>query len=199
MLSNPAMPDCDLSSYCLADHPGLYMKRKHPMSVQAIAGVSPGTESRVMAVFPSIAATAPGMLLGQLYDCLPVRIFGVKLSSLLFALPTAPIGALIFLLTKATGKRYVLTNRSLQVWTSLGSRRISSIPLSEIGSVTVEQLPGQVFFRAADIRIKAANGQTLLVLPGVPDFGSFKNAIECTLRSHRLVKSSMDTINARRS
>lgn len=169
------------------------------MSVQAIAGVSPATESRVMAVFPSIAATAPGMLLGQLYDCLPVRIFGVKLSSLLFALPTAPLGALIFLLTKATGNRYVLTNRSIQVWTSLGSRRISSIPLSDIGSVSVEQRPGQVFFRAADIRIKAANGQTLLVLPGVPDFGSFKNAIECTLRSHRLVKSSMDVINARRS
>lgn len=169
------------------------------MSVQAIAGVSPATESRVMTVFPSISAFSGGCLLGKICDSIPVRILGLKLSTLLFALPLAPFGAVMFLASKALGHRYVLTNRSVQIWTSLGTQRISSLPLSDIASVEVLQRPGQSFFRAADIRLKATNGQTLMSLRGVGDFGSFKNAIERMLQSHRLVKSSLAAINARKS
>lgn len=169
------------------------------MSVQAIAGVSPSVESRIMTVYPSVSATAPGRMLGQLYDSIPIRIFGPKLSVLLFALPMAPIAALLYLATKATGKRYVLTNRSVQIWASLGAHRIGSVDLSQIHDVELDQLPGQAFYRAADIRLKAANGQTLLRLPGVGDAGAFRNAIQSAMQARRLVQSSMNTIAARKS
>ena len=57
-------------------------------NVQAISGVSAGVENVVMTVYPSIAATGIGRLLGCLYESIPSRICGIKLSNLLFTLPT---------------------------------------------------------------------------------------------------------------
>ena len=71
------------------------------MSVQAIAGVSPTSESRIMTEFPSVAASGIGRLIGQIMDSIPLSIFGVKLSYLLFGLPLAPLGMLLFLLEQA--------------------------------------------------------------------------------------------------
>ncbi len=169
------------------------------MSVQAIAGVSPSVESRIMTVYPSISATAIGRLLGQIYDCLPIRIFGPKLSTLLFVLPTAPLAAPLYLLTKVFGNRYILTNRSVQIWASLGSRRIASVDLSEIDSVELDLLPGQAFFNSADILMKGTNGRTLLRLPGVGSAGAYRNAIQRTMQARRLVQSSLTTISSRKS
>jgi hypothetical protein len=188
----------EATSYSSASAGTLSRIESSPMSVQAIAGVSPRTESRVMTVFPSISSTALGATLGWLYGCLPLRIFGPKLSTLLFALPTAPLGALMFLWTKVKGDRYVLTNQSLQIWNALGTKRLKTVPLAEIQSISTHQSPGQEFFRAADIRLQGANGQTLAVLKGVAEYAPFLNAIEVTLQSHRLVKSSLATIAARK-
>lgn len=168
------------------------------MTVQAIAGVSPTAEAKIMTVYPSISATAIGRLLGQLYDCIPIRVFGPKLSAVIFALPTAPIAALLYLLTKATGQRYVLTNRSVQVWASLGNHRISTVDFSQIETVELEQLPGQAFYRASDIKLKAANGQTVLRLPAVGDAGAFRNAIQRAIEARKLVQSAMTRIAARK-
>ncbi len=168
------------------------------MSVQAIAGVSPGSESKIMTVYPSVSATAIGRMLGQLYDLIPIRIFGPKLSTLLFALPMAPIAAMLYLVTKVTGNRYVLTNRSVQIWASLGAQKIGSVDLSQIDDVELVELPGQAFYRAADLRLKAANGQTLLRLSGVGDAGSFRNAIQRAMQARRLVQASLTTIAARK-
>lgn len=151
-----------------------------------------------MTVYPSISATFIGRLLGLLYDCIPIPIFGPKLSTLLFALPTAPLAALVYLLTKATGTRYILTNRSVQVWSSLGSHKIGSVELSDISEIELDPQPGQAFFRASDIRVKAANGQTLLTLPGVASPGAFRNAIQRAVQARNLVQSSMSTISARK-
>ncbi len=167
------------------------------MSVQAIAGVSATTESKIMTEYPSVGATAIGRLLGQIYSCIPIRIFGIKISTLLFVLPTAPLAAPIYLLSKALGNKYVLTNRSVQIWSSLGAQKVRQADLLEIASVELDQLPGQSFFRAADVRLKAANGQTVLLLPGVADAGAFRNAIQRAIESRRLVQSSLNTINAR--
>lgn len=169
------------------------------MSVQAIAGVSPTAESRIMTVYPSVSATFPGRVLGRIYNCIPIRIFGPKLSTLLFALPTAPLAAPLYLLTKVFGNRYTLTNRSVQIWASLGAQKISSVDLNQINRVELDELPGQAFFRAADIRLKAANGQTLMRLAGVGDAGAFRNAIQCAIDSRRMVQSSLSTIAARKS
>ncbi len=167
------------------------------MSAQAIAGVSPTLESRIMTEFPSVGATAPGRLIGQLLDSIPVHILGIKVSYIVFGLPLAPVGLLLFLLNRL-GSRYILTNRSVQIWSTMGSQRTSTVDLNEIASVELEELPGQSFFRAADIRIKAASGQTIMRLSGVADAGAFRNAIQGAVQSRRLVQSSMATIAARK-
>ena len=89
------------------------------MSVQAIAGVSPSSEARIMTEFPSVAASGIGRLVGQIMDSIPISIFGVKLSYLVFGLPLAPLGMLLFLLNRPFGDRYILTNRNVQIWSAL--------------------------------------------------------------------------------
>ncbi len=178
--------------------------RRHPisgrfsMSVQAIAGVSPTSEARIMTEFPSVAASAMAGMVGMLMDSIPISIFGVKLSYILFGLPLAPLGALLFLLNRPFGARYILTNRSVQIWSSLGMQRSGVVDLNDIADVELDQLPGQAFFRASDIRLKGANGQTIMRLSGVCDAGAFRNAIQRTMQSRRLVQSSLATIDARK-
>jgi hypothetical protein len=116
---------------------------------------------------------------------------------LIFGLPLAPLGLLLFLLNRL-GSRYILTNRSVQIWSTMGSQRTSSVDLNDIASVELDELPGQSFFRAADIRLKAASGQTVMVLSGVADAGAFQNAIRGAVQSRRLIQSSLATMNARK-
>ena len=167
------------------------------MSVQAIAGVSPGLEAKIMTEFPSVGAGSFGRLIGVLMDSIPVRLFGIKLSYVIFGLPLAPLGALLFFL-RLLGARYVLTNRSVQIRSGLGIQKTASAELSAIDDVEIQAQPGQDFYRAADLRLKAANGQTLLVLPGVADAAAFRNAILRAAEARRLVQSSLAVINARR-
>lgn len=167
------------------------------MSVQAIAGVSPRNESVIMTEYPSIAAGGLGQLLGMLYESIPLRIVGPKLSYLLFTLPTAPIGVVLYLLGKVFGHRYVLTNRAVQVWSARSKHLITSVSLDEVATVELTQHSGQVFYRASDIVMKAASGKTVLTLKGVPDAASFRNAIKCAADSRRQVKSSLAAIDAR--
>ncbi len=167
------------------------------MSVQAIAGVSPTSEARIMTEFPSVGASGIGRLIGSLMDSVPAKICGIKISYFIFGLPLAPLGALLFLV-RLLGVRYVLTNRSVQIWAALGTQRTSSVDLNEITTVEIEELPGQAFFRAADIKLKAANGQTLLRLSGVADAAAFCNVIQRAIQARRLVQSTLSTINARK-
>jgi hypothetical protein len=156
------------------------------MSVQAIAGVSPTKE-----------ASVPGRLIGRVMDRIPVKVCGIKFSYLLFGLLLAPLGALLFF-ARLLGSRYILTNRSVQIWSSLGSQRTNSVDLAEIETVELDQQAGQAFFRASDIRLKAKNGQTLLRLAGVADAGAFRSNIERAVQARRLVQASLATINARK-
>jgi len=167
------------------------------MSVQAIAGVSPTREARIMTEFPSVGASLLGRLIGRLMDSLPIKIGSIKLSYLLFGLLLAPLGALLFFL-RLLGSRYILTNRSVQIWSSLGSQRSESVDLSEIDVVELDQQAGQAFFRASDIRLKAKNGQTLMRLVGVADAGAFRNNIQRAVESRRLIQASLATMNARK-
>ncbi len=168
------------------------------MSVQAIAGVSATSEARIMSEFPSVGAWGIGRIIGQLMESIPIRILGVKLSYILFGLPLAPIGMLLFLMNRPFGSRYVLTNRTVQIWSVMGTQRTSSAELGAIAAVALDELPGQAFFRCSDIRLKAADGKTILLLAGVADPGPFRNAIQSAISSRRLVQSSMATIAARK-
>ena len=166
------------------------------MAVQAIAGVSPSSEAVVMTEYPSISSGGIGQLLGSLYESLP-SILGLPRLSYIFALLTAPFGVLLYFWHKAFGYRYVLTNRSIQVWTARTGRKINGIELDGFDHIELDQHPGQVFFNASDLRFVAASGETLLKLSGVKDAGAFKNAIERTVEARRAVKESADRIAAR--
>ncbi|HVW02978.1 MAG TPA: PH domain-containing protein [Planctomycetaceae bacterium] len=163
----------------------------------AIAGVSASTETTVMEVFPSIACTSIGQGMGSVFESVPVRIFGIKLSHLLFVLPLSPVAALVYLLLKVSGERYVLTNRSLQTWSGLGTRRISQVPLEDIEDITVTQEPGQVFYRAGDIYLIGKTGQTLAKLGGIPYAPIFRQTILEARDARRQVVASLDTIRKR--
>lgn len=166
------------------------------MSVQAIAGVSPSSEAIVMTEYPSVAAGSIAQLLGGLYELGP-SILGLPKLSYLLALATAPVGLLLYIWHKIFGKRYVLTNRAIQIWSSRGTQMLASLPLNDIDHIETEQRKGQEFYNAADLRIVGASGETLLRLPGVKDAGSFRNAILRMADSRRLVQQSMSQIAAR--
>src|SRR5579871_6102829 len=117
----------------------------------AISGVSAGMNAIVMVVYPSIACLWPGRALGKLYESIPARIGGVKLSNLLFVLPTAPFAALFYGFLKIAGERYVLTNDSVQRWKAFGTLRLGNVSLADIDQVVVHQEPGQEFYKAADV------------------------------------------------
>ena len=80
----------------------------------AIIGVSASGETEIRSKYPSIASMAPGRFLGSLYDAIPLRIWGIKLSYAL-CLVTAPLGVLLYTLNKLFGERYVLTKSLLRV------------------------------------------------------------------------------------
>ncbi|MCH2213061.1 MAG: PH domain-containing protein [Fuerstiella sp.] len=150
-----------------------------------------------MTEHPSIAAGMPGQALGTFYDCIPVRVFGLTVSHLLFALPTAPLAIGLYALQRLAGESFVLTNRSLQIWAARSGRCVSSVDLSQVADAEVTQAPGQKFFKAGDILVRNASGEIIQRLRGVPDALSFSNAIQRTAESRRLVQSAMETIEAR--
>lgn len=163
----------------------------------AITGVSAGKESVLTRIYPSIACTALGKSLGVFYDLIPARVGGIKLSHLLFVLPTAPIALLIFFFLKIAGDVYVLTNRSVQKRASLGNRLKSEVPLTAIDDVVVRQENGQEFYPACDLYLLGKTGDTLMALPGVIRGEVFRQNIIEARNARRHVEKSLATINAR--
>lgn len=163
----------------------------------AISGVSASSEALIQTVYPSIAATGLGKLLGTLYECLPVKFGDLKLSNLLFPLPTAPVAAGLFFHLKAFGQVYSLTNRSVRLKAALGPRLFQRVPLEEITDVVVNQQPGQVFYHAADLQLKGAKGEVLAVLAGVPRADVFRQSILEARDARVKTAASLATIDAR--
>ena len=171
----------------------LMAKHKPP----AISGVSASNEAQIMTVYPSVACLGPGRAMGGLYDCIPVNIWGVRISHALFVLPTIPFALLFYFFLKVFGRRYVLTNRSIQLWKALGNFREKSVPLGQIAQVEVRQLPGQAFFKAADLSLYSSSGERLLVLEGVPYPDIFRQTIIEARDAQQQVGASLATIRAR--
>lgn len=162
----------------------------------AIAGVS-AKQALIMTVYPSIGGTALGKSLGRLYESMPVRVGGIKLSHLLFPLPTAIIAIQVYLHLKVFGEVYCLTNRSLQIRTSLGNQLKREVPLKDIEQVVIRQEPGQEFYPAADIYLLNKAGQTIMSLPGVLRAEVFRQSILEARAAQARVAASLATINAR--
>lgn len=164
---------------------------------QAISGVSAETENVVMSVWPSIAATGLGRLMGQLYESIPLKISGIKLSYLLFALPTVPWALLLYFHTKLFRNNYVLTNRSVQKWTVLGGRLVSQVSLADIGEIELDELPGQFFYNAADLVLIGNDGKPAMTLESVPCPDVFRETVLKARDARLQVAASLATIAAR--
>jgi hypothetical protein len=163
----------------------------------AISGLNAGKQSLIMTVYPSIAATAIGKTLGQLYESIPTKVFGIKLSHWLFPLPTAIFAVQVYAHLKLFGEVYVLTSRTVQLRKSLGNRLIREVPLADIDQVVVRCESGQEFYPAADIYLLNKAGQTLMSLPGVPRAEVFRQTILEARNARNQVASTLSTISAR--
>ncbi len=163
----------------------------------AISGVSASRETEMMTIYPSIAATWPGRCLGRLYDSIPVRICGIKLSHLLFVLPTAPGALKVYFYLKFFGERYSITNRSMQRWRSLGRSLIKQVPLTEIADVAISQQAGQKFYRAADLVLLNEKGERIMTLAGVPYPEMFRETLLEARDARTLTAASLAVIQSR--
>ncbi len=168
-------------------------------ATQPISGVSADKENVSMVVYPSMAAIGLGRLLGNLYESIPLKINGIKLSHLLFPLPTSPIAFSMYFHLKIFGNRYVLTNRSVQIWKSLGNRMVSEVPLADVEEITLQQSSGQVFYKASDMSLLGADGKLLLQLDGIPYAEVFRQTLLKARDARRQVQASLGTIAARES
>ena len=165
--------------------------------VQAISGVSPDFESVVEELYPSIACTSLGELLNRLYESIPIKIWGVKISYV-FALITAPLGALVYLVLKVVGTRYVITNRGVKRVSSLGIRLLESVPLAQIADVSIDPDSRQTFYKTGDIRLTNSAGGTLLLLRGVPYPDRYRQVILETRDARGMVAASLARIQSRK-
>lgn len=168
-------------------------------SLQAISGVSAGVENVVMTVYPSIASTGMGRLLGRLYNLISFKINGVKLSYLMFPLPTSPIALFLYFWLKVAGTRYVLTNRSVYIRSALGERRLAEIALPAIDRIDVEPQDGQQFYRASDLVLYGAEGNVLGRLAGVPQAEIFRQIIIEARDALTQTEAALATIAARQT
>ena len=164
---------------------------------QAISGVTADKEAVIMVVYPSIGATALGKMLGGLYESIPTTCCGIKLSHLLFALPTAPLATAQYFAMKLLGNVYVITNRSVQTRSSMGNNLIKQVALSDVDTVFIRRDPKQVFYKSGDLLLRDKQGKELLELPGVPYPDVFRQTIVEAVAARRQVAESMSRIAAR--
>ncbi len=149
--------------------------------------------------YPSVASNVVCRALGVLYELFPVpKVGGVKLSHLLFPLPTSPIPAVVYFWLKVFGDKYVLTTKMLQRRKALTGRLVKQVPLEDVADVQVSQSRGQVFYRAGDLTVLGPDGQVLLKLEGVPRPDIFRHNILEARDSLRHVQQALQTIRSRR-
>jgi len=164
---------------------------------QAISGVSPNHETVIEELYPSIAETAAGDFIHRVLDSIPTKVWGMKVSNLLFGLPLAPLAAGVYLWMKAFGSKYVLTNRVVKRVAAVGVREHESVPLSQITLAAVDPDSRRSFYQTGDVRLIGAGGSSLLLLRGVPRPDRFCQVIQEACDAKRLVAASLAQINAR--
>lgn len=124
-------------------------------------------ERPIRVFYPSIGTRNVGRLMGRLLESLPARVGVAKVSHLLFALPLAPLGALLYVGLKAFGSRYRLTDRAVYVEPALGGEPSASIRLENVDAIVRRDRPGYVFYDAADLTLRSEDGTASLKLKAV--------------------------------
>jgi hypothetical protein len=120
---------------------------------QPVAGVTPPEprEETVMVVFPTLAATDAGRLMGRL--CSVQAGVGFFTLGKLFALLLIPfaIGLYVVSLLPGVITRYRLTNRRVIVESGLRGIAERWVDFDRFDAIDVEVLPGQEWFPAGEL------------------------------------------------
>jgi hypothetical protein len=120
---------------------------------QAIAGVSPPDlhETTIMTVWPSIAATGLGRLIGRI--CAIRTGSGAFRLGRLLALFTIPLALPVFfwMVNPFSARRYTLTNRRVIIQRGSRARAERWVELDRFDSVEVVVQPGQEWYPAGDL------------------------------------------------
>lgn len=156
-------------------------------------------ELPVATVYPSIASLSAGRALGALYESLPLRLGRLKISHLLFPLPTSPIALGLYAWQKAIGLRYELTTQRLRIVRGLAGRRGAETPLDEIGRIDIVSSFGQRFYKAGDLVVHDHVGTVRLRLPGVVRPEMFRRTILDTRDALISTEAVQRMIEARRT
>jgi len=133
---------------------------------QAIAGVTPPEtgEATIMTVWPTIAATKLGQLVGRLCG---VRA-GVGIFNLgkLFAVLSIPLALALFfgMLTPWSARRYRLTNRRVAI--ERGPKAVAErwVELDRFDTIEVIVQPGQEWYPAGDLVFRKGPIETFRLL-----------------------------------
>ena len=167
---------------------------------QAIPGAETQVERTVVARWPSIASTRIGRGIGALIEAAPeLRLpwFNVNIA-LAPALLLAPIGAVIYLETKLTGRRYTVTSKRVLIQGSLTKNLFAEVALENIAEVAIAPYRnGQEFYQAADVVLLSASGDELLRMEAVTRPGVFRQNILESRDALVQVREALATIQAR--
>lgn len=147
------------------------------MQVQSIAGVVPPSvaEATIMMVWPSVAATAPGRLLGRLAG---IRVgIGPLSVGRLIALISIPLAAALYFSMRLPWaiRRYRLTNRRITIEEGVQGTVQQYADLDRFDRIEIEVRPGQEWFPAGDL-VFLKGGVETLRLAGVPRPEVFRQA-----------------------
>jgi len=122
-------------------------------TVHPIAGVSPPevTETTVMTVWPSVASTGVGRMLGRLYGLRGG--FGALTLGRVALLATIPLGLMLYLSMRLPWRftRYRLTNRRVLVEEGVNPTVRQFVDLGGFDAIDVQVEPGQEWFAAGDL------------------------------------------------
>ena len=143
--------------------------------IQSISGVSPPevVETTVMTVWPSVAATGLGRMLGRLYRMREgVGPFTVGRFALL---ATIPLGLVLYLSLRLPWAitRYRLTNRRVLVEQGINPLVRQFVDLAGFDSIDVDTDTGQEWYAAGDLVFRRGAVQVLR-LAGVSRPESFR-------------------------
>src|SRR5262245_16770586 len=167
---------------------------------QPIAGVAPAQlkEVTVMAVWPSLSATAFGRFWGRLFAVdFGLRVFGVPITlGRLVALASIPFMMALYFLMRLPRFPFVLvgidnpccwqyrlTNRRLVMENPFGGE-IKSVALDRFDAIDIVVEPGQAWFKAGDLVFRQGQVETFRIW-GVPRPETFRQT--CLKARHSFV------------
>jgi len=124
-------------------------------------------ETTVMTVWPTIAATGAGRLVGR-WSAIETGLGKFFTLGKLMALATIPISLTVFFwqLMPYVCRRYRLSDRRLIVLVGLGAAEGPSIGLDDFDAVQIDVLPGQAWCDAGDLVFRR-DGAEVFRLAGV--------------------------------